>query len=1546
MSAKMRPFYKLYLAVAIFCGVLISSAAMRGQDASTQPVGFPDDWTHHHVVFSNPGTAGEALAKGEYGKWLKITSDPRYRVQQWKRSLAALIAEMEQWQEQREKEKTKQTLEKDWSMGLGGTANATGTVGTLSSSNVSGSSVVTINSVALDASPPTASTQTGVFSAAPTAYNNPAITITNGSNVLSLKTNATGAYATGTFTQSPMSSSTIGVTSNSVVTNFTTAATASSATGTFTSASPAANAQITIGSGVNTLTLSNGGTAAHVTGTFAGPALTTTSIGITTGAGTLTMTPAGTGATIAGTFSGAALNASSILITSGGNSLTMTPGGTDGTAVGTFSATLTTNITITSGSVVTTITPTGVGTVTFTGEPANNQTTTVGGSKYTWRNSPCSATYEPCVVRSATTATDAQNLDEAISNTCTSTTHCLVAGANASATATYAGSVTTIVNTTASTITFSNTATGATISPASGGITAATTVTCSGSSNAYSGSFVGSATLATEASNLLSLLQGCSSGAGFTAAADGADAVKLTDTAPGALTFTGSGDGTNLTWVNTAGGNGSAPTCSGSAGTFVNSSTAATLASNFNTALNTGSCPASIGYSSSAAGAVVTLTDLTPGNGINTFTGSGGSGYVSWVDSAGTNGSAACTGTAPTFTGNFVNSSNTTTLAGNFNTALNTGTCPTSVGYSTGTSTNTVTVTSTTVGATTFSDSGGASGIFTWGTLTAGTNGSNACTSSTTGTFATSTSTATLASNLASAIGTCNTNYPLVGATAAYTSGNSFTVTETALGAGSFGVANDSGFAWSNVVTGSNGTGPSCTGSGPYTANYNVAQTVAGLAQNLVAAANACTAGADIIATYTSGGSFTLANTTFGSAASTLSPTDSNVSNIFSWTASTAGSNGTATCNGTTGTYAYSSTLSTLATDLNTAISACTASVIGVTSSTSGAPTNGIILTAYTPGTTGASGITLGNASGVYSWTAPTLSGGTDGTQSSTTWTYWSGNNYLSQAQVAANIASTINANTTLKSEVWALSAPSGKVTVYAQAAGTAGDYAVSATAFSALTWSSATLTGSATATMNAAWFPITYFYSFTAGQCDDESPSADFVAFNTGIAGSANQPTIIAYDNLYTGCPTNLVPVPNVYWQYNTGTGETMSTSPVISLDGTQVAFVQNNGTTAELVILKWAENPALVPLTSTSSYVGCTAPCMISIPFGNTYNDTTSSPFYDFNDDVIYVGDAKGYLHKFTNIFNVANGVTEPAEDTTSPWPVVISGSNPIASPIYDYYDNLVFIGPTGSGGGPNFHSVTPAGTVVTMTADLFSTSSTGFTDTPIADPVAGYVYVFTNDDYAGTNAAVFNVPVNFTASTTPAEVHIGQGATAGSLYSGTFDNNYYSNSVPTGNLYVCGRATGSQDSTIWRVPITNSVMGTPVAGPALTTGTTNCSSVSEYYNSSTTTDYIFFSVQNDAVDSAAVPCTGGGGCIISFNVTSASGWGVTTTANSVNAISGGTGGLVIDNAFSSPSGEGNVYFFPLATQACTGGSAPPQGVATSGICGIQVFQSNVAE
>jgi hypothetical protein len=102
-------------------------------------------------------------------------------------------------------------------------------------------------------------------------------------------------------------------------------------------------------------------------------------------------------------------------------------------------------------------------------------------------------------------------------------------------------------------------------------------------------------------------------------------------------------------------------------------------------------------------------------------------------------------------------------------------------------------------------------------------------------------------------------------------------------------------------------------------------------------------------------------------------------------------------------------------------------------------------------------------------------------------------------------------------------------------------------------------------ATVGAGQYPAKFSFGATSASCGGD-PEPDFVAFNTSVPGSATQASIVAFDNLYSGCSGT---VPATYWAYNTG--DTALTSTTLSLDGSQLAFVQSSAGHAQLVLLKW---------------------------------------------------------------------------------------------------------------------------------------------------------------------------------------------------------------------------------------------------------------------------------------------------------------------------------------------------------------------------------------
>jgi hypothetical protein len=368
-----------------------------------------------------------------------------------------------------------------------------------------------------------------------------------------------------------------------------------------------------------------------------------------------------------------------------------------------------------------------------------------------------------------------------------------------------------------------------------------------------------------------------------------------------------------------------------------------------------------------------------------------------------------------------------------------------------------------------------------------------------------------------------------------------------------------------------------------------------------------------------------------------------------------------------------------------------------------------------------------------------------------------------------------------------------------------------------------------------------------------------DFVIYNTNLAGSASQGSVVAVTNLYAGCGGQ---VPANFWSYNTG-GQ-VNTSPITSLDGTQVAFTQTSGGSASMVLLKWLkfdgrpDNPATdLTSVSASSYPTCTVPCMTSFSLGA--NDTSSSVFYDFGSDTAFVGDDSGKVHQFSGVFKGT-----PAE-VTSGWPVSV-GSSALTSTVHDASSGNTFVADKGG-----FVYRVDSGGGVTKSAQLdFSTG--GFTDPPMIDSTIGQAYVFSSKDgAASTTAGVFQLSTSFTAGGTGPEVTIGAATTGGTpVFDGTFDHTYVFSANSSGNLYACGNPGGAP--TLYQIPIAAGVMGAPLAGPIVsTTTTTTCSPVTDVYNATVTgaglpQEWTFMSVHAAGSPTAC----NGHSCAMSFKVT----------------------------------------------------------------------------
>ncbi len=502
-------------------------------------------------------------------------------------------------------------------------------------------------------------------------------------------------------------------------------------------------------------------------------------------------------------------------------------------------------------------------------------------------------------------------------------------------------------------------------------------------------------------------------------------------------------------------------------------------------------------------------------------------------------------------------------------------------------------------------------------------------------------------------------------------------------------------------------------------------------------------------------------------------------------------------------------------------------------------------------------------------------------------------------------------------------------------------------------------------------WFPV-YPAKFSFNVSAAPDCTNDFVVFPTNLAGaSAGQASIVAYNKLYsntagTGFCTAATG-PAVYWSYNTNlnatggkTTGTIATSPILSADGTKVAFIENDGGAgAVLHLLKWkagdggAIGSAINP-TTTTAWTSCpaTGACMISITFANASVDTGSSPFYDYTHDALYVGDDISALHKFVNVFGIT-GAT-PSEVTTSPWPFDVDPAFALNSPVLDGASGNIFVDDLNGTLSYVRETFSTVGTCKTGSPPCIGSTTVvpsqihSLIDAPIVDSSTQKVFVF-YANYDGTDMAVVQSDTALSAKVS---------ATAGSklnqrhMHAGAFDNTYLSGTGNTGRLYLCGGSATGQP-TLMRVGFNNTATTFPNATGTMNTtvdatGTlqvvstlmnVDCGPLTEFFNTNATInqDQLFFGVAGDST--SAICIAAGVGCVMSVNITSTP--TTLSIGSSIPEIMGASG-IIVDN--NSTSAQASSLYFSNQGPSTNAIKCGTTGTTTGVGCAIKVTQSGL--
>jgi hypothetical protein len=419
-------------------------------------------------------------------------------------------------------------------------------------------------------------------------------------------------------------------------------------------------------------------------------------------------------------------------------------------------------------------------------------------------------------------------------------------------------------------------------------------------------------------------------------------------------------------------------------------------------------------------------------------------------------------------------------------------------------------------------------------------------------------------------------------------------------------------------------------------------------------------------------------------------------------------------------------------------------------------------------------------------------------------------------------------------------------------------------------------------------------------------SCTTDFVVYTVTAPGvTGGQPSIVGLNSLYadsTGSGLCASTQPKFLFSYNTNSisNGRITTSPVLSVDGKKVAFVETtpaSGTKSAVfhVLTIPAPNLPAEQFTATPSSLP-PAGALKSVTIA-AMSDSRSSPWVDYTSDTAYVALDNGKLYKITGVFNGT-----PTVVTTAPWPITISLNAFLTSPVLDSTTGNLFLG-AGNGRLYTVNVNTP-GPVTAIQVGKAGSSTPGIFDSVMFDRTGATVFAVTANDNVLNGAAV--VQVNATSPfAVVSRVGIGLGNFAGAsinLYDGDFDNNYF-NSPSTGHMLICG--TGAADTIPNRYLLNFDASGilqpgsAPVPVATATAATPPvCSPVTEYFNPNLSppgTDFFFWGVTKNCAGHAA-------GCVMALTNEST----LTTVG-----VSGGTSGIIIDNDYVTKPGGSSIHF-----------------------------------
>jgi hypothetical protein len=426
----------------------------------------------------------------------------------------------------------------------------------------------------------------------------------------------------------------------------------------------------------------------------------------------------------------------------------------------------------------------------------------------------------------------------------------------------------------------------------------------------------------------------------------------------------------------------------------------------------------------------------------------------------------------------------------------------------------------------------------------------------------------------------------------------------------------------------------------------------------------------------------------------------------------------------------------------------------------------------------------------------------------------------------------------------------------------------------------------------------------------------------------------------------------PTVKWAYNASTnGGKMKTSPVLSLDGAKIAFVEGSASGSKLQVLTLDAAGAGSFNSSTNVYTAATPGTMTTISLGP--NDVTlSSPWVDYGTNSAYIGDDNGVLYHVACVFS--NGCT-----TAVDYSCTVASGKILTGPVFDQTSQAVFIGASDGkvyritgGSACTSASITVGDGTTTGTGVDAGKLVGGINDPPLLDPVFQVLYA-SSANGSGGQLVETGTGVGSAKPFTSALATISNGSSFYVVHSPAFSDAYFSNVsgttiTPAGNILGCA-ANNSKAAFLYSSPFSNAnaATSTPLspANPPIVgaSGQSNppgnasagCSPMTEFNNGS---DRIFFSQPASVSNKCGTGSSGfTAGCIFQNALTA----GSPGTTYGAFMVTGGTSGIIVDNV-SNVNGSGqtsSIYFGDLGSNTCS-----HRGTSSTGFCAVKLTQSSL--